>query len=136
MDETVRRWLIKAVEDIRTIEHEMKLPEGEVVTSAVCFHAQQAVEKLLKGFLVSRKVEFGRTYNLSLLVNLCAKQDEDFRDLDVGRLSFYGVEVRYPDEFYVPSFREAQVCSKIAADVKQFVLGRFGFKDDKEFTGR
>lgn len=132
IEDRIRKWLIKASEDLRTIEHEFRLSEEEIITSTVCFHAQQAAEKLLKSFLVSRNVEFGKTHNLYFLLNLCAKEDEDFKNLDVGPLSFYGVEVRYPDEFYVPSIDEAHACSKIATAVNEFVLKKFGI--DKEGT--
>ncbi|MBI4330534.1 MAG: HEPN domain-containing protein [Chloroflexi bacterium] len=126
MDERVKKWLIKGMEDITTIEHELRLPEDEVVTSTVCFHAQQAAEKFLKAFLVSKKMDFGKTHNLDFLLSLCSKQDSDFRAIDVGSLSFYGVEVRYPDEFYIPSFQEARTSFDIASRVKEFVFKKLG----------
>jgi hypothetical protein len=39
IDEKVKRWVIKAMEDYKTIENEFKLSEKEIVPSAVCFHA-------------------------------------------------------------------------------------------------
>jgi HEPN domain-containing protein len=48
----LKKWLLKSIEDITLVEHELRLPDDEVITSAVCFHAQQAVEKLLKSFLI------------------------------------------------------------------------------------
>jgi HEPN domain-containing protein len=96
IDEKIKNWLIKAMEDIRTIEHEIKFSEEEMVTSTVCFHAQQAVEKLLKAFLVSKNVEFGKTHNLAFLLKLCSDQASEFSKLDVSKLTFYAIEVRYP----------------------------------------
>jgi HEPN domain-containing protein len=43
--EKVKRWLIKATEDLKVIEHEIKLSEEEMAKGAVCFHCQQFVEK-------------------------------------------------------------------------------------------
>jgi len=46
------------------------LAEEEIVTDAVCFHCQQAVEKLLKAYLISKNVEFGRIHDLETLLKL------------------------------------------------------------------
>ena len=54
IDTYLKGWLIKANNDIRIIQNEFSLPENMVVTDAVCFHAQQAVEKFLKSFLISK----------------------------------------------------------------------------------
>ena len=57
--------------------------------------------------------------------------DEEFKDVDVGNLSFYAVEVRYPDEFYTPNVNEAKECIKIATKVKEFVMRKLEVKDDE-----
>jgi HEPN domain-containing protein len=51
MNEGVKKWLLKAFEDLKVIEHEISFPENEIPTSAVCFHCQQFVEKVLKAYL-------------------------------------------------------------------------------------
>jgi HEPN domain-containing protein len=98
-DEYLQKWLLRADNDLKVAEHEMAVPQEELVTEAVCFHCQQAVEKYLKAYLVRRSVDFGKTHNLEYLVELCSKQDEEFCTLEVGNLTFYAVEVRYPDAF-------------------------------------
>lgn len=122
IDENLRRWLIKAFEDYRTIKNEFRLPEEEIVTSAVCFHAQQFVEKILKAYLYSKNIEFGRTHNLEFLLELCSQVDKDFSSLEIGELSDYATEIRYPNNFYIPSIEEAKECFKIVERVKEFVL--------------
>ncbi len=46
---------------IKVIQNEFSLPEEKIVTDAVCFHAQQAVEKFLKSFLISKNTEFSNS---------------------------------------------------------------------------
>ncbi len=121
-DEYIQKWIIKAKSDFKIALHELAQPEDEVVTDAVCFHCQQAVEKLLKAYLASKNIEFGKTHNLEFLLELCKKQDPDFENLSVGNLSFYAVEVRYPDEFYIPSVAEAKECFNIASIARDFML--------------
>ena len=129
MNEKVKIWLTKAREDLKVADHEMRLPDGEVVTSAVCFHCQQFVEKMLKAFLASKGVDFPRTHNLELLLKLCGEKDPDFKDLTVGDLTYYAVEIRYPDEFSVPPMEEAKECFEIAKKVGRFVFGKLGLPE-------
>jgi hypothetical protein len=82
---------------LKVAEHELRQPADEIVTDAICFHCQQAVEKLLKAYLASQNIDF-------------------------GNLSFYAVEIRYPDEFYMPSIAEAKECFSIASKDKNFLL--------------
>ncbi len=106
------------------MEHELSFPNEEIPTGAVCFHAQQCVEKLLKAFLVYHQKEFGRTHNIEFLIRLCSEIDKDFAHLASGDLSFYAVEVRYPDDFYVPSVEESRECYSIAISAKEFVFNK------------
>ena len=126
IDDYIKKWVVKALNDIKIAEHELNQPTEEMVTDAVCFHCQQAVEKLLKAYLASKNVDFGKTHNLEFLLELCLKQDLDFKNLKVGNLSFYAVEIRYPDEFYMPSVIEAKECFNIASKAKDFLLKKIG----------
>ena len=124
--ERARQWIIKAMEDMRVMEHEFSFSEEDVVTSAVCFHAQQAVEKFLKAFLVLKGVEFGKTHNLELLLELCKRLDPEFERIEIGNLTQYAIEVRYPDEFYIPTLEEAKEEYEIARQIKDFILEKTG----------
>jgi len=63
------------------------------------FHAQQAVEKALKSVLTRQGLEFPRTHNLSMLIELLRQHaialppDAD----DLARLTPFGVALRYDD---------------------------------------
>ena len=46
MDEYVKRWLVKANNDLKVAENEMKLPPDDMVTEAICFHCEQAFQNL------------------------------------------------------------------------------------------
>jgi HEPN domain-containing protein len=129
MEEYVKKWLIRANNDLRVAKNELELPKEQMITEAICFHCQQAVEKFLKAFLVTNKVEFGKTHNLEYLLELCSKVDKSFQDLELGNLTFYAVEVRYPDEFYTPDIEEAKHSVKLALTIKGFVLSKLGILD-------
>ena len=44
INEYVKKWLIKANNDLKVAINLMKLSSEETVTEAICFHSQQAVE--------------------------------------------------------------------------------------------
>jgi len=129
--EDVKRWLIKALEDLRIAKHELSFPEEEIATGPLCFHCQQAVEKLLKAFLVSRGIDFGRTHNLEYLLNLCINQDPEFAQLNVGNLTSYAVGIRYVDDFYIPSIDEAREAFDIALKIKNFIFYKLDINENE-----
>ncbi len=129
IDDYIKKWLIKALEDFKVAKHELDLPDNEIATGAVCFHCQQFVEKFLKAYLISKKIDFGKIHDLKFLLELCSQQDSDFKKLNVGNLTFYAVEARYPDEFYIPTVDEARVCFRIALNVKGFVSKKLGISE-------
>lgn len=132
MDDYIKRWLIKAMEDFNVASHELNLPDDEIVTGAVCFHCQQFVEKLLKMYLIYKKIDFGKTHDLKFLTDLCLQQDSDFKRLNVGNLTSYAVEVRYPDEFFIPTVSEARECFKIASNARDFIFEKLEIKEGLE----
>lgn len=58
--EYLKNWLFRANEDIDVIKYLSKT-ELESYLSTICMHAQQAVEKFLKAYLVYNNVDFPRT---------------------------------------------------------------------------
>jgi len=92
---------------------------------AVCFHAQQAVEKWLKAFLAYSKVEFPYTHNLAKLIEICAGIEPAFRSLlpTVAPLTPFAVELRYDDSFW-PTETVAKQAHAAAMEVFEFVMAR------------
>jgi HEPN domain-containing protein len=64
IDKETKNWLIKAINDYKTAEKLINLPENEIITDTLCFHCQQAVEKLLKAFLVYHKIGFQKVHTI------------------------------------------------------------------------
>ncbi|MFH1716094.1 MAG: HEPN domain-containing protein [Planctomycetota bacterium] len=64
--EHARQWIEKARSDLLNADN--NLAANEVPYDTVCFHCQQAAEKLLKGFLVARGCEYPLTHNLFVVL--------------------------------------------------------------------
>jgi len=69
----------------------------------ICYHAQQCVEKMLKGFLVSNSIAPPKKHDLPLLCDMCVDIDSRFGELnDICEfLTVFGVQPRYPKELVV-----------------------------------
>ena len=113
----LKTWLFRANEDIAVIEKLFE-SEPELYASTICFHAQQAVEKFLKAFLVFHNIDFPRTHDLDYLLMECKKIDARNFDIDLGSLTDFGVSIRYPDDFYLPDREETAQYRGIALKVK------------------
>ena len=117
----VSQWLIKGDNDLKTAEY--GLGADEPITDTICFHCQQAVEKYLKMYLVSKGEDHHPQF--SILVSSCARYESVFKEL--GKYDFltgYAVSLRYPDDFYTPEVDEAREALAAAQEVRVFVTGR------------
>ena len=99
MDKPVTEWIEKAEEDFRAASSLQRLRRNPV-HNAVCFHAQQCVEKYLKAILEKSGILVRKTHSLSILVDQCATEHPFLISIreDMIRLSSYAVEFRYPGE--------------------------------------
>ncbi len=119
-----RGWFVKARGDLRAATVDMSA-EPPLLEDAL-FHAQQAVEKTLKGFLAWHDRPARRTHNLVELGGLCAEIDVSLETLlrRVAPLSEYAWRYRYPGELGEPSASEAEEALALAGQVVEAVLGR------------
>ncbi len=94
----VRRWLRFADEDLDTAER-LLLDEASIPRH-VCWLSQQAVEKALKGGLVSAEIAFPFRHDLDVLRNLLpAGWDVKQQHPDLAELTEWAVEARYPGDW-------------------------------------
>ena len=87
---------------------------------ATCFHSHQAVEKLLKAYLLIKTNRYPFIHDLTELIRRCSSIDEDFKylfDREVDKLDKYYVGTRYPSLIRV-SREEAKWTIKTAEEVK------------------
>lgn len=80
------------------------------VPETACYHAQQAVEKILKAFLISRGGVAPRTHNLVALLDAAVELEPSTADLKeaCSLLTPYAVDLRYPGDVGVVEHLEAE----------------------------
>ena len=99
MNETVREWLAKAEGDYQTARRERQVVESPN-HDAVCFHAQQCVEKLLKASLIHHSVLPPKTHDLPVLARLLPPLFPNWSCSveDLRLLTRAAADFRYPGE--------------------------------------
>jgi HEPN domain-containing protein len=120
-----KQWDNLALEDCRVA----RLLVDEGVFRPACFHAQQAVEKALKGFLILRTNAYPKTHLLRELLSLCDLADAGFRQWveDCHFLDRFYRVARYPDAAAGalpggdPTREDAERAARIAESMLRFV---------------
>ena len=116
MNEPSERWLAFAREDLRMAE--LALSEG--IFNQVCFHAQQCVEKAIKGWLEAQGQSPPRTHRMADLLMLVSPDlMGEIYDALLLLDRFY-IPTRYPDALPgmlaegMPGQRDAQEALDVA----------------------
>lgn len=119
-----RSWIRKAAEDLRAGAFE-SLADPPLLSDMV-FHAQQAAEKVMKGFLAWHDRPFGKTHNLVELGRSCAELAPDLEPIlrRAAPLTEYAWRFRYPGEPDGPDPEEAAHALDTAREVFDAVVAR------------
>jgi len=99
MKPLTREWVEKAEGDFAPATRELRVRKAPNYDAA-CFHAQQCAEKYLKARLQEEDIPFGRTHNLTALLDLLVPTEPSWAMLrpHLRALTVFAVEVRYPGE--------------------------------------
>lgn len=119
----VREWLRKADHDARGARR--LLGDDAPITDAAAFHCQQAVEKLLKAYMVFRRESFPKIHDLEALMDRCSSLDPAFEPLRdrVEPLTAYAVRFRYPGP-HDPTVDQVESALEVVDEVRRFILAR------------
>lgn len=91
-------WIQKAEGDYQVANNESK--SKNPVHDAICFHAQQCVEKYLKAWLVENNWSFPRTHDLITFYDLCIDVISELKPhrTSLAYLTTFAIAFRYPGE--------------------------------------
>lgn len=120
--ELILQWLSRAEDDLKVAE--LAFNDAEPVLWGAAFHAQQAVEKFLKALLTFHDVEFGKTHDISYLLQLCMDFHPDIQQFaaKASKLTEFAVESRYPFPRTEPDKKETKEAIETAYLIEQFIV--------------
>ena len=117
-----KSWLEKAVRDYKVAL--LILDKHECFTDLICFHAQQAAEKALKGIAAYKGKEYGRTHYTDVAI----LKNDTLEDNELNQLRKRGeklekyINSRYPDsEIPFPTPDETREALGIAEEILRYV---------------
>jgi len=118
----IKEWLQKARNDL--LSARILMQHDPPVLDTASFHCQQAVEKVLKAFLVWKAMPFEKVHSLTYLLDLCQGQEPGFASVRerAETLAPYAIEIRYPGAVMEISQQEAEEALAIAEMMWDFVL--------------
>lgn len=123
-NEQVIKLIQKADIDLKTIENLLKHEDSP--PEAICFHAQQAVEKYLKAYLSCLNIRYNPSHDLDYLIDLISELDKEFEkyyDL-AEELTPYAVGIRYETDLGSYDDEDASHAYEIAIKIKTSVLSK------------
>jgi HEPN domain-containing protein len=117
-------WLRKASEDLRAADFEMQAEPP--LAADIVFHAQQAAEKSLKGFLTWHRQTFRKTHSIEEIGEQCLAIDASLRPIvdRAAPLTEYAWRFRYPGDSNAPPPEETHKALALAREVYEAVLSR------------
>jgi len=124
MKKQAEEWLKAAADDLKVVE---KIQHDESLTNMIAFHAQQAIEKTLKGILEEFESRVPRIHNLIKLKDLTEKYIElEIDKLSIERLNEIYTDTRYPSDLGLipdgkPSLKLAKTFYATAIEVYDVV---------------
>ena len=114
-------WVQKAEGDY-TVAQQV-LQGQNPVNDAICFHAQQCIEKYLKAWLQEADIPFPRTHDLQELLNLIVPvlSAWDVWREDFSKLSEHAVDPRYPGKFATAdeTAHAMRICIEVRRTVRE-----------------
>ena len=118
--ELAKGWFLKADSDLNTARTVLATA-GPYDTA--CFHAQQAVERYMKGFLDYHDRPYPLIHDLGKLALLCEGVDPSMglSTPEVESLTDYAVLLRYDSEFW-PERNVAEDAVRVADHVRATIL--------------
>jgi HEPN domain-containing protein len=123
--EMVRNLLHRAAQDQAVLEALLPNPEFDIET--IGFHAQQAVEKLLKAWLAYLGVDYPKVHRLETLVDLLEANGKTLPEhlVGLGRLTPFATAFRYDDLPLSPDIQREGLLD-IVRKVRAFIEKQIG----------
>jgi HEPN domain-containing protein/predicted nucleotidyltransferase len=120
-------WIWRAENDLRIMEQ--SLVSGAPVWDAICFHAHQTSEKLLKSMLVATHTPFRRIHSLATLLGQCPPELRANESLvaackvldDLLPASRYSDELTPPPMDWMPGAEEGTRAVHAAREIRKIV---------------
>jgi HEPN domain-containing protein len=123
MDSDYKSWFDRAKSSLAISKNKF---DERIFYEDLCFQAQQAVEKALKGLLIFHNVEPEKTHNLVSLIKERSRYISVPKEIsETVILNDYAVQTRYPGDYTSVGEEEYNNAVKIAEECINWIEERF-----------
>ena len=121
----IRSWVAKAEEDYRCFQNLLKMGD-DCPFDAVCFHAQQCVEKYLKARLLYLSIEFPKIHDIAAIIKLLPPGSNiPLSGAEQEKLTDYAWMSRYPGDWEPSTRLNAEEVVALAVKVRTAIRSSF-----------
>jgi HEPN domain-containing protein len=123
--ELAKQWLAKAKNDLLNADNNLR--SEHIPHDTVCFHCQQAAEKLLKAYLLVKETQPPFTHDLLMLLETILALDPDAEALrePLALLMPFAVEIRYPGDAFMPSIQDTHEARQASQQILVWFQSHF-----------
>ena len=134
----VSKWIRYALANYNAAVNMARL-HNPVPIEIVCYHCQQAAEKILKAYVIAKKETYIKTHDLVTLLNQCKQHSPDFDKCAKScmKLTTYASLSRYPSYVEITGDQMKQAL-KAVLSIVTFIVPHFAemgyvidFQDDQ-----
>ena len=120
----VKSWLNKADEDLAFARASLK--DGLEFYPQICFYLHQSVEKYLKAYIISERLNFPKIHDLLQLVQICMEDDKDFDKFyeTAEVLNPFYIGTRYPDVIITVNKSDAEKALQVAEEIANSIKSK------------
>jgi len=117
----IKEWIRFAQMDYDAAKN-MSVLFHPVPLEIVCFHCQQAAEKILKAYALANGEPLIKTHDLSVILAQCKNYNQEFSNLDkIGiMLNDYAVVYKYPTKEDVVTEQDMNIALDNALKILEF----------------
>ena len=118
--DTILEWMEYAFADLEAALE--LIGDKDILNKIVCYHCQQAAEKMMKAYLIALDIEIIKTHNLAFLNDKIGEIDANAYN-NISTLNFltnFTTLTRYPNVFVDIDKSEAQEAIDKATEVMNF----------------
>ncbi len=117
----VLKWTHLAEEDFRLAEHAFTM-KSNIPYRLIGYHAQQCAEKYLKGYLVSKLIDFPYSHSIEVLIKLCPPESGLHSLIEESaELTNYAIARRYPGDYGKIAKKDAIIAVESASNIRDRV---------------
>ena len=121
----VRQWVEKAESDYKAFQNLLKMDE-DCPFDAVCFHAQQCVEKYIKARLVYLSIDFPKSHDIAEIIELFPPGFNFPLNLaQQEKITNYAWMGRYPGNWEPMNRQDAEEAAGLALKVRMAIRSSF-----------